>query len=117
MNDKILIDRELLRVIESYMPYGSTLQLELSATLAAAPDDEIKHIAELEGTIGRERIRHGNMMAEQILRVAELERDKADLLENGDRLMRAADGWKEQCKELQTAPGLYPAAGAQEKTK
>ena len=56
-NDKILIDRALVeRAVESiYAEFGDCALLRgLNAALAAspaAPDDEIKHIADLERTI------------------------------------------------------------------
>ena len=67
------------------------------ASSTAMPDDKDKRIAELEADY--KALSH-KMIAETA-HVAELERDKAELLENGDRLKRAADGGKEQCKELQ----------------
>ena len=106
---KILIDRALLqdhvdkwtdngmawRDINSFI---DSLEAALAAS-PAAPDDEIKHIADLERTIKELQLKAALKLGTEHDRIAELERDKADLLENGDRLMRAADGWKEQCKE------------------
>ena len=83
-NDKILIDRALVeRAVESiYAEFGDCALLRgLNAALAAspaAPDDEIKHIADLERTI------------EDVKRTCEWTEQDPDY---------ASDTWSSECGE------------------